>query len=88
VLEAVAGGPLDLPYLQMKGTAMIQRRFDPSFRLALAAKDAALVEAAAAEHDLDLPLVAAIRRRLEAGIDEHGDKDVSATFLTSARSAR
>jgi 3-hydroxyisobutyrate dehydrogenase len=83
VLEAVAGGPLDLPYLRMKGKAMIERSFEPSFRLALAAKDAALVEEAAAEHGLDLPLVKAIRRRLDEGVPEHGDKDLSATFLTS-----
>ncbi len=83
VLEAVAGGPLDLPYLQMKGKAMISRSFEPAFRLALAAKDAALVEDAAHAHDLDLPLVEAIRRRLDEGVDEHGDKDMSATFLTS-----
>jgi len=42
-VDAVSGGPLDLPYLQMKGRAMIERRFDPSFRLELAAKDARLV---------------------------------------------
>jgi 3-hydroxyisobutyrate dehydrogenase len=84
VLEAVAGGPLDLPYLQMKGKAMIERSFEPAFSLALAAKDAALVEDAAAEFGLDLPLVAAIRRRLEAAVPEHGDKDMSATFLTSS----
>jgi 3-hydroxyisobutyrate dehydrogenase len=83
VLEAVAGGPLDLPYLRTKGRAMIERSFDPAMRLALAAKDAAIIEEAAAEHDLDLPLVAAIRRRLEEGVAEHGDKDMSATFLTS-----
>jgi len=84
VLDAVAGGPLDLPYLQMKGKAMIMRSFEPAFRLALAAKDAALVEEAAIEHSLDLPLVTAIRRRLEAGVPEHGEKDMSATFLTSS----
>jgi 3-hydroxyisobutyrate dehydrogenase len=84
VLDAVGGGPLDLPYLQMKGTAMIERSFEPSFRLALAAKDAALVEDAAAEHDLDLPLVAAVRRRLQDATAAHGDKDVSATFLAAA----
>jgi 3-hydroxyisobutyrate dehydrogenase len=87
VLDAVAGGPLDLPYLQMKGKGMIARDFEPAFRLALAAKDAALVEDAAAAHGLDLPLVAAIRRRLDAGVPEHGDKDMSATFLTSLSSA-
>lgn len=84
VLEAVAGGPLDLPYLQTKGKAMIERSFEPAFSLALAAKDAALVEDAAAEHGLDLPLVAAIRRRLDGAVPEHGDKDLSATFLASA----
>jgi 3-hydroxyisobutyrate dehydrogenase len=61
----------------MKGKGMIARDFEPSFRLALAAKDAALVEDAAAAHGLDLPLVAAIRRRLDAGVPEHGDKDMS-----------
>src|SRR3954453_2220443 len=42
VLEAVEGGPLDLPYLQMKGGMMLERSFDASFKLALAAKDARL----------------------------------------------
>jgi 3-hydroxyisobutyrate dehydrogenase len=84
VLEAVAGGPLDLPYLQVKGKGMITRSFAPAFSLALAAKDAGLVEDAAAEHGLDLPLVATIRRRLDVAVPEHGDKDLSATFLTSS----
>ena len=84
VLDAVAGGPLDLPYLQTKGRGMIARSFEPAFRLALAAKDAALVEEAAAEQGLDLPLVRAIRERLDEGVGEHGDKDMSATFLTSS----
>jgi hypothetical protein len=57
--RAVAGCALDLPYLQMKGKAMIARDFEPSFSLAL-----------------------------EAGAVEHGDRDLSATFLTSAREAR
>jgi 3-hydroxyisobutyrate dehydrogenase len=83
VLAAVSGGPLDLPYLQMKGQAMIERSFKPSFRLALAAKDAGLVEDAAARHQLDLPLIATIRRRLQDGAQKHGDEDMSATFLTA-----
>jgi 3-hydroxyisobutyrate dehydrogenase len=83
-LEAVAGGPLDLPYLQMKGTAMIERRFEPSFKLALAAKDARLVKEAAERHGLDLPLLELIARRLTEGAAEHGDEDLAATYLTSA----
>jgi 3-hydroxyisobutyrate dehydrogenase len=84
LLDAVEGGPLDLPYLQMKGKAMIERQFDPSFKLRLAAKDAALVEEAARRRDLDLPLVRTIRERLDQAAREHGDEDVSATFLLSA----
>jgi 3-hydroxyisobutyrate dehydrogenase len=83
-LEAIAGGPVDLPYAQTKGKAMIERSFEPSFKLRLAAKDAALVEEAAERHDLELPLVSAVRRRLEEGIEAHGDEDMAATFLTSA----
>ena len=83
-LETLSGGPLDLPYLQMKGKAIIEREFEPSFRLALAAKDAGLVEEAAERHGLDLPLVRTIRERMERGIPEHGDEDMSATYWTSA----
>jgi 3-hydroxyisobutyrate dehydrogenase len=84
VLDAVADGPLDLPYLQMKGKAIIERDFEPSFRLALAAKDARLAEESAVLHELRLPLVETIRRRLEQGAVAHPDADMSATYLTSA----
>jgi 3-hydroxyisobutyrate dehydrogenase-like beta-hydroxyacid dehydrogenase len=62
---------------------MMAREFEPSFRLRLAAKDAGLVVDAIESHELDLPLVSAIRRRLDEGVPEHGDKDMSATYLTS-----
>ena len=88
VLDVVSGGPLDLPYLQMKGKAMIERDFEPSFRLGLAAKDARLVTEAGAAADLDLPLVEAICQRLVEVAVEHADQDMSATFLTSAGSRR
>jgi 3-hydroxyisobutyrate dehydrogenase len=84
VLDAVAGGPLDLPYLQLKGKAMLERRFDPSFRLGLAAKDAMLAEESAIDHHLDLPLVRTVRERLQQGAAAHGEEDVSATYLSSA----
>jgi 3-hydroxyisobutyrate dehydrogenase len=84
VLDAVKDGPLDIGYMQMKGRAMMARQFEPSFRLRLAAKDAGLVADAVDLHGLDLPLVTAIRDRLEQGVAEHGDKDMAATYLTSA----
>ena len=86
-LEAIAGGPLDLPYAQLKGKAIIERDFEPSFKLGLAAKDAALVEEAVRRHHLDLPLITTIRRRLEEGSDAHGDQDIAATYLKSAEAS-
>jgi 3-hydroxyisobutyrate dehydrogenase len=84
VLEAIGGGPLDTPYLQMKAGMMLERSFDPMFKLALAAKDARLALKAAQDAGLDLPLVDAIAERLGAGAKEHGDKDMAATYLVSA----
>jgi len=87
IFEALRGGSLDLPYLRMKGMTMIERQFEPAFRLALAAKDAALVHQAAKIRGLDLPLLHAVNERLAKGAKEHPDLDVSATYLTSARMA-
>ena len=87
LFEAVEGGPLDMGYLRMKGAAMMRGDFAPSFQLSLAAKDARLVEQSAARRGLDLPLVEAVRRRLEQAVPEHGHEDVSATYATSAPSA-
>ncbi len=84
LFEALAGGTLDLPYLRMKGKAIADRNFEPSFRLSLAAKDAGLVRDAAAGHGLDLPVLTAIAQRLADGAREHGDEDMAATYLTSA----
>ena len=85
-MRPIAGGPVDSGYAQLKGKGMIERRFDPAFALRVAAKDMRLIEAAAARHDLDVPVVAAVARRLAEGVDAgHGELDMSATFLTGAR---
>jgi len=82
-LDVIAGGPLDAGYAQVKGKGMIAREFPPAFPLRHAAKDLRLVEAAAARHDLDVPLVAAIAERFAQGVAAgNGDLDMSATFLT------
>jgi 3-hydroxyisobutyrate dehydrogenase len=83
-LEAVSGGTLDLPYLRIKGEAILNRDFTPAFRLALAAKDAGLVAEAAERHQVDVPLTRLLRDRLAEGARDHGDKDMAATYLTSA----
>lgn len=81
---AIEGGTLDLPYLRIKGKAIAERDFEPSFRLALAAKDAALVQEAAERRGMDLPLIRTVQARLSQSARDHGEKDMSATYLTSA----
>jgi 3-hydroxyisobutyrate dehydrogenase len=88
LFQALEGGALDLPYLRMKGMAMIGQDFTPAFRLTLAAKDAALIRAAAEARGLDLPVLDAIAQRLAEGAKEHGEKDFSATYLTSTPTRR
>lgn len=83
-LDTISGGPVDNPYAQMKGKMMIERSFEPSFKLELAAKDARLVIEAMERHDLDLPMLDAIRDQLEEAAREHGDKDMAAAYLASA----
>lgn len=86
VLEALAGGPLDLPYLRMKARKMLEHDFDPSFTLKLAAKDMRLASEAAARRELELPLLFSVRSRFEQGAEQHGEQDMSATYLTLAPS--
>ena len=88
LFEAIEGGALDLPYLRLKGNAIAERNFEPSFRLTLAAKDARLIEESAQRRDLDVPLFSTIRRRLAEGAKDHGDEDMSATYCTSAPNKR
>jgi 3-hydroxyisobutyrate dehydrogenase len=83
-LETISGSPVDNPYAQMKGQMMIERSFEPSFKLELAAKDARLVLEAMERHDLELPMLEAIRAQLEEASREHGDKDMAAAFLASS----
>lgn len=83
-LDAVSGTTLDLPYLHLKGRAMIERDFTPSFRLALAAKDARLALEAAERHGVELPLVRAVEQQMRTTAREHGDEDIAATYWGSA----
>lgn len=83
-LEVIGGGPLDMPYMQMKAKAMIERDFEPSFKLALAAKDARLAGELAEQCGLELPVLAAVRAQLAAAAARYGEEDLAATFLASA----
>jgi 3-hydroxyisobutyrate dehydrogenase len=84
VLAALAGGPLDSPYLQQKGKAIIERQFDPQFKLETAHKDVLLIRELAARSGVDLALVDAIEGRFARAIAAgHGDEDLSATWYAT-----
>jgi 3-hydroxyisobutyrate dehydrogenase-like beta-hydroxyacid dehydrogenase len=71
-LEIIDGGPTGPPYAKLKGTNMVERRYEPNFSLKLARRDADLI---AAVTD-DLPRARLVSERMAAG---HGDDDFSAT---------
>jgi 3-hydroxyisobutyrate dehydrogenase len=76
-LEAIEGGPLGVPYADLKGRAMVAGEFPASFALSLARKDAELVLEAAA--DLELPFARAVAEQLRRAEElGHGDEDVAA----------
>ena len=81
-LEAVAGGAVDAPYVQLKGRAMLAGEFPPAFALAGALKDVDLILAAAQDAGTDLGPMPSIRAHLARAVDAgHGDLDMSATYL-------
>jgi 3-hydroxyisobutyrate dehydrogenase len=81
-LEAVKGGAMDAPYVQLKGANMLAGSFDPAFSLAGALKDVDLIIEAAGETGTDLGLIPGIRKHLARGVDAgHGDLDMAATYL-------
>ena len=80
-LETIEGGPLGLPYAQMKGAMMIEEDFPTSFSAKLARKDAALVLEAAEARDLDLAVASAVAARFDDAIEAgHGDEDMAAVY--------
>jgi 3-hydroxyisobutyrate dehydrogenase len=81
-LEAIAGGPLDAGYAQLKAKAMLAGDFTPSFGLDNAAKDTRLILEAAAGDGLDLGFAGVIRDRFAAASAAgHGEQDMSAVVL-------
>ena len=80
-LEIIEGGPLGLPYAQMKGKMMIEDDFPTSFSLKLARKDAGLVLDAAEAQTLDMTITSAVAARFDEAIDAgHGEEDMAAVF--------
>jgi 3-hydroxyisobutyrate dehydrogenase len=80
-LETIEGGPLGLPYAQIKGGMMIEEDFPTSFSAKLARKDAALVLDAAGARDLDMVVASAVAARFDEAIEAgHGEEDMAAVY--------
>jgi 3-hydroxyisobutyrate dehydrogenase len=80
-LDTIRGGALDVPYVHVKGQAMIAGEFPPAFGLDGAAKDAALIAAAMRETGADATLMDAVARQYRKAEDSgHGGEDIAAVF--------
>ena len=80
-LETIEGGPLGLPYAQLKGNMMIEEDFPTSFSVRLARKDAGLVLGTAQAHDLRMPVAEAVAARFDEAIKAgHGEEDMAAIY--------
>ena len=80
-LETIEGGPLGLPYAQIKGTMMVEEDFPPSFSARLARKDAGLVLDAAEARGLRMGIAEAVAARFDEAIEAgHGEEDMAAVY--------
>jgi 3-hydroxyisobutyrate dehydrogenase len=80
-LETIEGGPLGLPYAQMKGSMMVEEDFPTSFSANLARKDAGLVLDAAEAHDLRMQITESVAARFDEAIQAgHGEEDMAAVY--------
>lgn len=81
-LEAIDGTPTDSPYAHLKGRAMIDRDFRPSFPAAGARKDAELIVAAMREHGVSGEVAEGLLRKFERTVAEgHGHDDMAVAVL-------
>ena len=80
-LDTVQGGALDVPYLHVKGQAMIAGRFPPSFTVNGAVKDTGLIAAAMREAGTDAALMEAVARQFRKAADRgYGEEDMAAVY--------
>lgn len=78
-LDAIAGGPLESPFVAKKGRAMATQDYSPAFAVDGGLKDTRLIAAAAEAMGLDVPLTAAVAAQLERlSAGGHGGDDIAA----------
>ncbi|MGN6743751.1 MAG: NAD(P)-dependent oxidoreductase [Amnibacterium sp.] len=87
-LETVSGGAADSPYLQTKGKAVLEERFDPQFGLDGLLKDLRLIRSATADAGVPTTLVDALVAAFEQASEEgHGREDIAAVAASFAPKA-
>ena len=88
VREALLGGFAGSKILEVHGQRMLDRAFDPGFRIRLHRKDARIVEAAAAATATPIPSFTAVTQQLQQAVDAgDGDRDHSALYAELVREA-
>lgn len=84
-LEAIGGGPSDSPYAQLKGAAMLQGDFTPSFGLDGGRKDLELIADAATTAGVDTALLDGVRAPFDSAAKKgHGEDDLAAVYTALA----
>jgi len=88
VREALLGGFAGSKILEVHGQRMLDRTFDPGFRIRLHRKDARIIEAAAAETATPIPSFAVVTEQLQKAVDAgDGERDHSALYAELTREA-
>jgi 3-hydroxyisobutyrate dehydrogenase len=83
-IDAVAGGPLDSPYLRTKASAIMKGDFSPSFAAEMAAKDGRLIVEAASLAGIHVDVAAAAAERLRRAVElGHAQEDMAAGYFAS-----
>jgi 2-hydroxy-3-oxopropionate reductase len=86
VREALLGGFAGSKILEVHGQRMLDRTFDPGFRIRLHRKDARIVEEAAAAKGTPIPAFAVVADQLQRAVDVgDGELDHSGLFLELER---
>ena len=88
VREALLGGFASSKILELHGQRMLDRTFDPGFRIRLHRKDARIIEDAAAQTSTPIPSFAVVTDQLQNAVDAgDGERDHSALYAELAREA-
>jgi 3-hydroxyisobutyrate dehydrogenase len=85
-LEAIDGGPSNSAYAQLKGNAMLEGKFAPSFAIDGGRKDLRLITEAAVSAGVDRALLDAVRSLFDVAAEHgHDHDDLAAVYTALAR---